>query len=162
MCTTISKHLSPPSVHDHVYSSQWKFWCVAGTNMWECISCFMHMYPNPEFESMTPLPVLIQWWQRTFVIYMWLFFFSTRYAGSNCAGATGCVVDSCARSVNKCTLNSMHIFQTCNHAGVRKYFSALPCLGIFICTAAIIVQSNNSAIYMHRHDTVSQLSVVSC
>ena len=100
MCTTISKHLSPPSVHDHVYSSQWKFWCVAGTNMWECISCFMHMYPNPEFESMTPLPVLIQWWQRTFVIYMWLFFFSTRYAGSNCAGATGCGVHSCTRSMN--------------------------------------------------------------
>jgi len=58
------------------------------------------MYPNPEFESMTPLPVLIQWWQRTFVIYMWLFFFSTRYAESNCAGATGCVVHSCTRSMN--------------------------------------------------------------
>ena len=26
------------------------------------------------------------------------------------------------------TLNSMHIFQTCNHAGVKKYFSALPCM----------------------------------
>ena len=68
VCTTISKHLSLPSVHDHVYNSQWKFWCVAGTNMWECIACFMNMYPNPEFESMTPLLVLIQWWQSTFII----------------------------------------------------------------------------------------------